>query len=183
MNPWLIDFYNNWTLKVQGIVGQDPSHVYDKYMTSFVIYNNLYNQIPGKLVASGVVVPNRIFDNKAATEYVVKFLGAGDILTEFTNNNLDGDIQTIIDLIDQEVFYIRINFNGRQRNEDLKILADLKSNNATKKATGILQVAYYVRCNIFHGHKNFQEYQRILVEPLTQIISVLNPMLFNRLNV
>jgi hypothetical protein len=110
-------------------------------------------------------------------------LGAGDILTEFTNKNLDGDIKTIIDLIDQEVFYIKVNFNGRQRNEDIKILADLKSNNATKKATGILQVAYYVRCNIFHGHKNFQEYQRILVEPLTKIISALNPMLFNRLNV
>lgn len=99
MNPWLIDFYNNWTTKQQAIVGQDLSHVYDKYMTSFVIYNNLYNQIPAKLIAKGVVMPNRFFDNKAATEYVVQFLNANDILSEITNNNLDNAIDTVIDLI------------------------------------------------------------------------------------
>jgi hypothetical protein len=117
MNSLLIDFYNNWNLKAQSIVGHDLSHVYDKYMTSFVIYNNLYNQIPDKVVAGGIAVPARIFDNKAATEYVVQFLGAANILTELSNNNLDGDIEAIIDLIDQEVFYIKINYNGRQRNE------------------------------------------------------------------
>lgn len=183
MNPWLVDFYNNWTAKQQAIVGLDLSHVYDKYMTSFVIYNNLYNQIPAKLIANGVVMPNRIFDNKAATEYVVQFLGANDILSEITNNNLDNAITTVIDLIDNEVFYIKIGYNGRQRNEDLKILADLRSNNSTRKAVAVLQVVYYVRCNMFHGHKDFQEYQRTLIEPLTRILTVLNPMLFTRLNV
>lgn len=181
MNQWFTDFYNNWTAKVQAIVGQDLSHVYDKYMTSFVIYNNLYNQIPDRLVANGVAVPNRILDNKAATDFVIQFIGADNILTEIANNNLNNDVNAIIDLIENEVFYIKINRDGRQRNEDLKILADLKSDNPNRKAKGILQVIYYVRCNIFHGHKDFQEYQRILVEPLTKILSILNPLLYNRL--
>lgn len=181
MNQWFTDFYNNWTTKVQSIVGQDLSHVYDKYMTSFVIFNNLYNQIPDRLVASGVAVPNRIQDNKAATDFVIQFIGADTLLTEISNNNLDNDVNAIIALIENEVFYIKINRDGRQRNEDLKILADLKSNNPSRKAKAILQVIYYVRCNIFHGHKDFQEYQRILVEPLTKILSVLNPLLYNRL--
>jgi hypothetical protein len=182
MNPWLIDFYDNWTIKVQSIVGQDLTHVYDKHMTSFVIYNNIYNQIPDKLVTNGIAVPKRIFDNKAATDYVVQFLGAANILSEITNSNLDSDVDAIISLIEQEVFYIKINRDGRERNEDLRILADLKSNNANRKAKGVLQVIYYVRCNIFHGHKDFQEYQRILIEPLTRVLGALNPLLFNRLN-
>ena len=181
MNQWLTDFYYNWTRKVQSIVGQDLSHIYDKYITSFVIYNNLYNQIPDRLVASGIAVPNKIFDSRAATDFVIQFIGADVILTEIANNNLDKDISTIIELIEHEAFYIKINRDGRQRNEDLKILADLKSNNPTRKAKGVLQVIYYVRCNIFHGHKDFQEYHRTLVEPLTRILSVLNPLLYNRL--
>ena len=182
MTQNLIDFYNNWTAKVAGIAGQDLSSIYDKYITSFVIYNNLYNQVPDKLIASGQSVPSRIFDNKAATILVVQFLGSVNILTRLTENNNDTDISAIVSLIDQETFYIKIKNGQRQRNEDLKILADLKSSNLDKKATAVLQVIYYVRCNMFHGQKDFQEYQRLLVEPLINILTTINKQLFDELN-
>jgi hypothetical protein len=182
MNQYFTDFYTNWTGKANGIVGDDLSNVYDKYMTLFVIYNNLYNQIPDKLISNGIVVPNKIHDNKAATEMVVQFLGANLFLNELGANNLGTDVDSIINLIEQETFHIKINHGQYDRNEDLKILSELRSTNEQKKATAILKVVYYVRCNIFHGNKDFQEYQRLIVEPLTRILLTINPFLYNRLN-
>ncbi|WP_299221219.1 hypothetical protein [uncultured Aquimarina sp.] len=181
MNQYFRDFHNNWIAKANAISTNELSDIFDKYITLFVIYNNLYNQVPNKLIISGIPVPNKIFDNKAATELVVKFLTPEDLLLEFSNNNLDNDIESIINLIDQETFHIKINYGGYNRNEDLKILNELKSENKGKKATGILKVIYYVRCNIFHGNKDFVEYQRILMEPLIKILSVTNDFLFRKL--
>jgi hypothetical protein len=182
MNQYFTDFYNNWTSKADGISGDSLSNIYDKYMTLFVIYNNLYNQIPDKLISNGIPVPDKIYDNKAATEFVVKFLGADNLLREMTSNNLNNDIDTIIDLIDREEFHIKISHGQYTRNDDLKILEDLKSFNNSKRAVAILKVLYHVRCNIFHGSKDFQEYQRILVEPLTRILKVTNLFLYRKLN-
>ena len=88
------------------------------------------------------------------------------------------NIDEIISLIDQEVFHIKIHLGQHQRNEDLNLLADLSSNYIVKKSTAILKVMYYVRCNVFHGHKIFEEYQRLLVEPLFQIIEVIKAELY-----
>lgn len=178
----LTNFYNNWSAKADNITSDNLESVYDRYITLFVIYNFLYNQVPIALIASGVPVPNRIFDNKAATDFVVQYLGATNILTSLQANGHNVDIQGVINLIDQERFYIKLNHGQRQRNEDLKILANLNSENEIHKATAILQVCYYVRCNIFHGSKDFVDYQRLLLEPLTNIMRSMVTQLFNALS-
>lgn len=182
MNEYFRDFYYNWTAKAEGITNNDLSSIYDKYMTLFVIFNNLYNQIPDKLITLGINVPNKIYDNKVATKMVIKFLSADDFLNEISNNNLTENVNSIIQLIQNETFHIKLNHGQYDRNEDLKILSELQSSNNVKKAIAILKVLYYVRCNIFHGSKDFQEYQRILVEPLIEILEKLNPLIYNRLN-
>lgn len=113
---------------------------------------------------------------------VVQFIGANLFLDELVANNLGADVDYIINLIEQETFHIKINHGQYDRNEDLKILSKLRSTNEQKKAIAILKVVYYVRCNIFHGNKDFQEYQRLIVEPLTRILLTINPFLYNRLN-
>jgi hypothetical protein len=181
MSPYFSDFYHNWNNKLTSIVGDDLASVYDRYITSFVIYNSLYNQVPEALIGNGIPVASRIFDNKLATDIVVQFLGATNLLNLLYDNDCANDIKGIINLIDQETFYIKIRYGQRQRNEDLKLLSDLNSINHNKKAIAILQVLYHVRCNIFHGNKDFQEYQRILVEPLFKILQIINNELFSRL--
>jgi hypothetical protein len=180
-SPYFFDFYNNWTQKANEIVGDSLSHVYDKYITLFITFNNLYNRIPQELINRGITMPDKIYDNKAATDYVVKYLGATNILTELTNSNNDKNIDALISIIDQELFYIKLKHGQRQRVEDLKILDNLRSRNNVYKATAVLQVVYYVRCNMFHGHKQFIQYQRLLVEPLINILSTINRRLFSKL--
>ena len=41
----------------------------------------------------------------------------------------------------------------------------------------------FARKGVDFTQEDFQEYQRTLIEPLTRILTVLNPMLFTRLNV
>jgi hypothetical protein len=178
MNQYLAEFYGNWNAKLQSIVGDELAKVYDRYITAFVIYNNLYNVVPEMLIRQGVPLPAKLFDNKMATDMVVQYLGAQRIMDLLQQHNQLENIDEIISLIDQEVFHIKIHLGQHQRNEDLKLLADLSSNNIVKKSTAILKVMYYVRCNVFHGHKNFEEYQRLLVEPLFQIIEVINAELY-----
>jgi len=181
MNLYLAEFYANWNAKLQAIEGDELAKVYDRYITAFVIYNNLYNEVPEMLTRQGIPLPNRLFDNKMATDLVVQYLGAQNILDILMQNHRLDSINDIIRLINQEVFHIKIYLGQHQRNEDLKLLAELNANNPTKKATAILKVLYYVRCNIFHGHKNFEEYQRMLVEPLFRILEVINIELYNTL--
>jgi hypothetical protein len=183
MNQYFTDFYTNWTKKANNIVGNNLENVYDKYITLFVIYNILYNHIPDKLISNGISESRKIDDNKAATEEVVKYIGANALLDELTANNLGADIDTIKNIIEQEVFHIKINHGQYNRKEDLKILSDLHSTDQQKKAVAILKVIYHVRCNIFHGNKDFQDYQRVIFEPLTRILLAINPFLYNRLNV
>lgn len=182
LSEQLIEFYENWTEKSNQIVGDKLSDVYDNYITLFIMFNNLYNQIPKELARKGDKLPPKIYDNIAATDYVVSFLDAKNIMTEFVENGNCEDISSIIRVIDQEIFYIKFKYGESQRDEDLKILENLKSVNHVNKATAILQVVYHVRCNMFHGHKDFKEYQRMLIKPLINIIKTINKKLFLELN-
>ncbi len=80
-----IHHYNNWNAKVDSIIGDDLPNVYDRYMTLFVIYNNLYNQVPAALITKGIAIPNQIYDNKAATDLVVQYLGGGQYTFKLTS--------------------------------------------------------------------------------------------------
>lgn len=176
----LRDFYLNWTAKAEQIPEEKLSDVYDKFITLFIAFNNLYNQIPNALISNGISVPNRIPDNESASIYVVNFLGAQTFLDNLTENQ--NDLTSIIESIRNERFYIRLYYGQRQRNEDLRILTNLESTNNRNKAIAILNVIYYVRCNMFHGHKDFVEYQRELVAPLIRILKKINLQLFIRLD-
>jgi hypothetical protein len=181
LSQYFFEHYNSWNIKVNNIAGNKLNDVFDKYMTLFVIFNNLYNEIPAALVAIGIVVSKQLYDNKKATEYVVKYLGANELLNNLQVNKCDPDIHIIIDIIQNEEFHIKLNYDQYDRNDDLKILHNLKSKNDTNKAIAILQVCYYVRCNIFHGKKDFNEDQRKLVAAVTNILRPIVEQLYNKL--
>jgi len=183
LSQYLIDFYNGWTQKANEINGDDLSSIYDRFITSFIVYNNLYNQVPGELVSRGVSLPNRLSDNKKATDYVVRYIGGANFIQELENRENTEDINKLIRIIDEEMFHIKLNHEGeKQRSKDLEILNKLRSNKKAKKAVGILQVIYYVRCNMFHGNKMFIEYQRALIISLTNILRNVNTILYEKLS-
>lgn len=182
LNPNLINLYNNWTLKANSYNHNDLANVFDKYITLFVIFNALYNHIVNELRNSGTHIYNRYDDRKAATVWIISFIGANQIINKINTNELNAEINNIAQLIQDEVFHIKINWGRRERTSDLKIMNKLRSNNNDEKARGLLEVIYYVRCNLVHGHKQFENYQRDLLIPLTNILSSINELIFDRLN-
>ena len=178
----IIDFCQNWNAKIEANKGDNLSDVYERYRDLFTVYNKLYNQVPDALVAIGNPYVGRITDSAGATDIAIQYLGGANILANFHANNLDNDIDGIARLIDQEVFYIKIRNGQRDRNADLEILQNLRSANADIKAKAILQVIYLVRCNLVHGSKDYQEYQRLLLEPLTNLLRTLITQLYSELS-
>jgi hypothetical protein len=182
LNPNLINLYNNWTAKANNYNNNDLANVFDKYITLFVIYNALYNQIVNELRNLGTHIYNRYDDRKAATDWLISFIGANQIINKINADELNEEINTIAHLIQDEVFHIKLNWGRRERTSDIKIMHRLLSNNNNEKAKGLLEVIYYVRCNLVHGHKQFENYQRDLLMPLTNLLSSINELVFDRLN-
>jgi hypothetical protein len=180
--PSFLNFYDNWNAKSDAIDETQLSGVFDKYISLFIIYNSLYTQVPDAFIANGISVPMKIYDNELAIKWVIRFLGADNIVDNLVAHGIQNDINALIGLIQQQRFYIKLNYGARQRNEDLKILLKLRSTNNAQKAVGILEVIYNVRCNLFHGHKDMIEPQRSLLSPLVNILKVLNTQLFSTLN-
>ncbi|WP_443945089.1 hypothetical protein ACJVDH_19560 [Pedobacter sp. AW1-32] len=176
-----IGFYNNWLQKFNDIQGQNLSSLFDRYITLFIIYNSLYTQVPLTLIQRGTPVKANMNDKELAIRSVIKILGAPQLIQELIRKGSNDDILRLINLIEGEQFYINLHYGTRQRNEDLLILNKLRSTNLSQKAVGILDIVYNVRCNLVHGHKDFVEPQRELLEPLIAILKNLNEILFDEL--
>lgn len=175
MNESGNDFYTNWLTKAELIDTNSLEGVFDKYVSLFIAYNFLYNEIPIKLIKTGIHVSPSLTDSKKATELPIKLLGAERIMNNW--RNCADEIELIKDLIRNETFYINLKHGERQRNEDLKILSFLNSKKIDQQVKGILQVIYFVRCNLVHGHKNFVQYQEILLTPLIKLLRKLMDIL------
>lgn len=182
LNPNLINLYNNWTGKANAYNLNELAGVFDKYITLFVVFNGLYSQVTNELRNTGAQIYNQYDDRKAATDWLISHVGSTQIITKLTEDDLLDEINNIAQLIQDEVFYIKLNWGERQRDNDLQIMNRLLSNSNNEKAKGILEVIYYVRCNMIHGHKQFEDYQRDLLLPLTRILGSINELVFNRLD-
>ncbi len=177
-----INFYNNWSEKLEANQGQNLGSLFDRYITLFIMYNGLYMLIPQTLIQRGIHVKPNMNDSDLAVRSVIKILGAPRMIQELFQRGQEQEILSLIDLIDREQFYINLYYGARQRNEDLLILNKLRSTNPAQKAVGILEVIYNVRCNLMHGHKDFVEPQRELLEPLINILTSLNEILYEELS-
>ena len=177
-----IEFYDDWTAKANAIAGDNLSSIYDRFITNFIIYNSLYNEVPMQLSARGFTLPRRLYDDLKATDYVVKYITPNTFLKKLSEKGCDKPIDQLVKLIDDEKFYIELSSTGeRQRAKDIRIASHIKSKNKNNKAVNILKIIYHVRCNIFHGNKQFKEYQRELLTPATKVLQEVNTILFEHI--
>ena len=181
ISPHLITFYQNWKTKVSQIVGNGLVSVFDRYATQFVIYNALYNEVAINLRFRGVILPKKVYDNELATKWTVKLIGAKEILERINGNGLEQDIISICSLIENEVFYIKLFYGQRQRDKDIELLQRLSEGYPKEKATAVLELLYHIRCNMLHGHKDFKEYQRQLIEPASRLLDCVLTLLYEEL--
>lgn len=177
------EYYNNWLSKADSYQENTLSNHFDKFSSLYVLFNSLYMQVMTDLVVNGHRIPLEFKDKLAATDYVIKYLGSTFFINSLLNNETsNADFNSICEIIDHEQFYIILNWGYHQREKDLKLLSSLRSTSNQRKAKAILSVFYHIRCNMFHGHKDYIVRQKALLEPVNNLLRKTVVITFNKLN-
>lgn len=164
------EFIVNWEFKLSQIQGETLNDVYDRFTSLYTIYNRLYNEAFRILKEKKRLTKNNYSDFDKATIIVVEFISSKAIIESIKNNNNLEEIDAVCKLIENKVFYINLN-NGQPSEEiDEQLLNNLKSKDVDIKAKAITSLIYKIRCNMVHGYKDFQEYQRLIVEPVSILL-------------
>lgn len=183
----MVTFCNSWLAKADSYGGDELNDYYNKAFSLFTLYNRLYAEATFTLARDGqITLPNNkpFPDGRGAKEYGPQFIGY-DTLMQVLNDDdsCRTAINTLIHLIENEVFYIKLSMphGDRQREKDEKLLQELKSSGTKTKITAILDFIYSVRCNMFHGNKGFNPIQIQLLNPMTVVLRKIIVTLFDKL--
>lgn len=159
-------FINRWREKRNGYDLESPEGCFDRFFTSFVLYNYLYDLINLR-EKFGIEK-----DNEKAAKIPRKFIGAQNL---FEDELLRKESKELVRLIETKTFYIR------EAAWDAPRVEKLKSPDPEQWSKGLLEIAYNIRCNTFHGSKRFEEGQILILAPCIRAIERINDILIEKL--
>jgi len=160
-------FIDRWNIKRNRYGTATLEDCFDRFFTSYVIYNFLYGWITR---SEGY---NFKKDYHMATKVPKKYLGE-DIL--FGNQILQQETATIAKLLRSKQFTLK---NSK---EDEKILEKIESKDPAQWSIAMMQAVYIVRCNTFHGEKGFERNQLNILKPSIVIIENVTSLMLNKPN-
>lgn len=157
------EFVRNWNSKADSYkdCGCDLRAIFDEFITRYIIFNILYKICAEIYGATG--------DRNSATKIVNKFLYENNCniipeLKEHTNQLISGILEG--------KFII-----GIPKYSDRKLLHDLQNNDTL----ALLKCIYQLRCNLFHGDKEFIWRQEELLAPATRCLEIINNSIYQTL--
>lgn len=175
------EYIETWTEKISNYKGDGLGILFDKFTALFTLYNRLYNESFNEMKAGNLLTKSRDSDFEKATKLFVEFNSAKDIIDRLEKNGNVEDITVIVDLIKKDIFHINLADGISQKDVDLLIMNNLENNNQDIKAQAVVSTIYNVRCNMQHGEKHFEEYQRMLLEPLIRILESITNLQIEKL--
>lgn len=182
----LIEFCKRW-LRKAGTYGGSTEDVFDEFFSLYVVYNAIYSRVTVVLIDKEKIQKNRTKDRISATKNVPVYIGQ-NILSEKLFEIKD-DIVTIIQLIEQDRFYISTKANNITADEvkDKELIRDIKAflanqniENSKKFNEAVLSMIYGTRNNMFHGSKNFDHSQISILEPMNKILRTIIALLLEK---
>jgi hypothetical protein len=185
-----VQFIRDWTTKAESIQlrDHDLASYFDKFFTLFVIYNRLYTEATFTLWRDGRVEPpdpDRLFpDSKAAKFYVGQFLHGPTMLNSLeAESESRSAIREMEHILEDGHFFVLLRGleaeGCRENDEDL--LERLRSPRPWKRAEAVLEFVHAIRCNTFHGSKEFDRVQIQVLKPCIAVVAHLNRLLFDKL--
>ena len=156
---------------------------FDHFFTSFVVYNRIYN-------FCYFLNPNNVQDDyrdhKCAVDLMVKFAEESGVI-ESILKKIRTYVVSAADVLSTNQFYIYDIYNNDKKKkkkeqnneEDLKrkLSLQMSPENSKDIFEKVLELLYKVRCNMFHGEKEYVPKQIDLLRPLNHILDVLNATL------
>jgi len=163
-----LDFCERWRQKGAKYSMDEPPDCFDRFFTAFALYNCLYNEVNRRchLRLQG--------DKNTAIAAAKGFLTSKVIVVDKIIHDCSIEIST---LIQRNEFYVW-NENSDSRSEPVK---NLRSPNPDEQVDGLLKIIYGIRCNMFHGEKEFVARQCKILTPCIRVIEKLNDLIIEKM--
>lgn len=154
-------FVKRWKSKIKKCV-DEKQYEFDRFIVNYLIYAALVN----------VIKPQNLRTREDCA-YCTKVM-ANYILENPTNagrliQNLTTPATKLGEVIKKNNFSVKSS-NGVD--PELKNKWNQGSDGA--KLLALLQTLYYMRCNLFHGEKEYADYQVALLNPANECLKILN---------
>jgi hypothetical protein len=108
-------------------------------------------------------------DRKSATSHVVTFYGEDKLRDEISaNQKCRKAVDTLVQLIKDQSFYLHEDYTTG--NPDIQRDLRLANEASTYCPKAVLSLIYQARCNLFHGEKDFEERQRVLLDNMSAVL-------------
>lgn len=181
MNNPTIKYISNWEKKLEKINGDALIDYFHRFQTLYPIYNRLYTDAYRKENLNNKN-QNRISDYTMATIFVRDYIGSDTIINKLEEQDQIKDVIGISKLIQNKVFHINLKDGKGQEKFDMELAQNLlNEKDFSIRSKAILSVIYNVRCNLVHGQKHLEEHQRLLLEPVQNILRTIVTLMKNRL--
>ena len=152
---------------------------FDHFFTSFVIYNRIYNFC----YFLNHNDPDDYKDRESAVDKMIEFAEENSV-TNSIMEQIAPYVARIARLLSMGRFYIHDIYNNdetkkrKEQDKEEKLKQNLSLPNIPKNQKAILKevlvLLYKVRCNMFHGEKEYIPQQFDLLIPLNHILDILN---------
>ncbi|ATI29102.1 MULTISPECIES: hypothetical protein [Ralstonia solanacearum species complex] len=162
-------FCDRWVDKAQAYRSDELEDLFDRFFTLFVAYNRFYSTAADlyRGTRDPKEAPMLQGDRREATTIMSRLIGPrrfSDVVQE--RPEIAGSCETISELLHNRQFFLHSTRGTKAPDllRDAKLADDLRR----YALLAVLECLYQIRCNIFHGEKEFAPRQaRLLVPAIT----------------
>lgn len=159
---YVTSFTLRWQSKIRHMrkAQNEKNYVFDRFICEFIIYSALVNVIKPQ-------AHKCLHDLKYCTSIMANFIA--ERMDDDFMHKLSSPVHDLINIIESKHFRV-VSSNGK--NPELK--NNWNSNVSLTQLGALLETLYYLRCNLFHGEKEFSDDQIGLLKPAYQCLSYIN---------
>lgn len=150
----------------------DLYRCFDRFTSLFVVFNRVYTEAGKLLIRRGTVRPHPgrryapLPDRESATSHIVTFYGEDRLREEISaDKKCSKAVDTLVQLIRDQRFYLHEDYTTGL--PDIQKDLRLANEAGTYSPKAVLSLIYQARCNLFHGEKDFEERQRVLLDNMS----------------
>jgi hypothetical protein len=181
MNNPTLEYITKWEKELEKINGDALIDYFHRFQTLYPIYNRLYTDA-NRIENLNSKNQNRVSDYTMATIFVRDYLGSDTIIKALEEQDQIKDVIAISKLIQNKVFHINLKDGNGQEKFDMELVQKLlNEKDFSIRSRAVLSVIYNVRCNLVHGQKRLEEHQRLLLEPVQNLLRTIVSLMKDRL--
>ena len=159
---YVTPFVRRWHSKVSRMkrTQNEKNFFFDKFISEYIIYSALVNVIKP-------IEFKHKYDCTYCTEVMAEYIV--ERINDTFIHRLSDSVNELIKIIDTKQFKV---VSSKDKNPELK--DNWASGNPINQLTALLETLYYMRCNLFHGEKEYSDDQISLLKPASASLSMIN---------